>query len=100
MSGTLPYQPVIDMLTAHIRLSSPEQLRSLLGNNAIDLAKIIPDLRVKLPDLPPPEPLGPEVERCNLYNAVVSYFNAIASEHPFLRRYTTGTLGEGGTVCR
>ncbi len=84
MSGTLPYQPVIDILTAHIRSSSPEQLRSVLGDNAIDLAKIIPDLRVKLPDLPPPEPLGPEVERRNLYNAVVHYLNAIAAEHPLL----------------
>ncbi len=84
MSGTLPYQPVIDILTAHIRSSSPEQLRSALGDNAIDLAKIIPDLRLKLPGLAPPEPLGPEMERRNLYIAVARYLNAIAAEYPLL----------------
>jgi DNA-binding SARP family transcriptional activator/tetratricopeptide (TPR) repeat protein len=82
MSGTLPYQPIIDMLTAHIRLVSSEQLRSMLGSGAVDLAKLVPALRTKLPDPPPPEPLGAEVERRNLYNAVASYFSAIASEHP------------------
>src|SRR5450755_295122 len=84
MSGTLPYQPVIDILTAHIRSSSPEQLRSALGDNAIDLAKIIHELRLKLPGLAQPEPLGPEVERRNLYNAVARYLNTIAAKYPLL----------------
>src|SRR5260370_36789211 len=84
MGGALPYQPIIDMLTGHIRSSSPEQLRSVLGNSAADLAKIIPELRIKLPDLPSLEPLGPEVERRNLYNAIAGYFNAIASERSLL----------------
>jgi DNA-binding SARP family transcriptional activator len=84
MSGALPYQPIIDMLTAHIRGSSTERLRSVLGNSAVDLVKIIPELRMKLSNLPSQEPLGPEVERRNLYNAIASYFNAIASEHPLL----------------
>ncbi|HEX3641524.1 MAG TPA: AAA family ATPase, partial [Ktedonobacteraceae bacterium] len=84
MSGALPYQPIIDMLTGHIRSSSPDQLRAVLGNSTADLAKIIPELRIKLPDLPSLEPLGPEVERRNLYNAIAGYFNAIASERSLL----------------
>ena len=84
MSGALPYQPIIDMLTGYIRSSSPDQLRFVLGNSAADLAKIIPELRIKLPDLPSLEPLGLEVERRNLYNAIANYFNAIASEGSLL----------------
>jgi DNA-binding SARP family transcriptional activator len=84
MSGALPYQPIIDMLSGHIRNSSPEQLRSVLGNGAVDLAKIIPELRIKSPGLPSLEPLGPEVERRNLYNAIAGFFNAIASEGALL----------------
>lgn len=84
MSGALPYQPIIDMLAGHIRNSSSEQLGSLLGNSAVDLAKIIPELRIKLPDLSSFEPLGPEVERRNLYNAIAGYFNSIASQRPLL----------------
>lgn len=84
MSGALPYQPLIDMLTAHMRMSSPEQLRIVLGKSAVDLAKIMPELRTTLPDLPPPEHFGPEVERRNLYNAVAGYLHTIASSRPLL----------------
>lgn len=84
MSGQLPYQPVADAISAHVRMCSPEQLRSLLGNSAVDLAKIVPEVRFKLPELPQPEPLGPEPERRNLYNAVAHYFNALVAEHPLV----------------
>ena len=84
MSGALPYQPIIDMLTAHLRASSSKQWCSLPANSAANLAKLLPELSLKLPNLPPTEPLGPEVERRNLYNAVAAYFNAINSEHPLV----------------
>ncbi len=84
MSGLLPYQPIADAISAHVQASSPEKLRSMLGNRAADLAKIAPDIRLKLPELPQPEPMGPEAERRNLYNAVANYFNALAAEHPLI----------------
>src|SRR5205085_12312602 len=82
MSDLLPYQPIADAINAHVRTCSPEKLRNILGNSAVDLAKIAPEVRFKLPDLPPPEPLGPEAERRNLYSAVARYFNALAVEAP------------------
>src|SRR5947209_11755587 len=56
----------------------------MLGNSAVDLAKIAPEIRYKLPDLPQPEPLGAEAERRNLYSAVARYFNTLAAEGPFM----------------
>jgi len=84
MSGLLPYQPIADAISAHVRTCSPEELRRLLGNTAVDLAKIAPEVRLKLPDLPQPEPLGPEIERRNLYSAVAHYFSALAAERPLM----------------
>lgn len=84
VGGLLPYQPVADAINAHVRTSSPEQLRSMLGESAVDLAKISPEVRLKLPDLPQPEPLGPEAERRNLYNAVARYLYVLAAEHPLI----------------
>ncbi|HET9921012.1 MAG TPA: AAA family ATPase, partial [Ktedonobacteraceae bacterium] len=84
MSGSLPYQPLADAISAHVRMCSAEQLHSLLGNSVGDLAKIAPEIRFKLPDLPPAEPLGPEAERRNLYSAVARYFNALAAERPLI----------------
>jgi DNA-binding SARP family transcriptional activator len=84
MSGQLPYQPIADALSAHVQTCSPEKLRSMLGNSATDLAKIAPEIRLKLPELPQPEPLGPEPERRNLYNAVARYFNTLAVERSLI----------------
>src|SRR5205085_11658319 len=81
MSGQIPYQPIVDAIGAHARTCSPEQLRRMLGTSAVDLAKIVPEIRAKLPELPTPEPLGPEVERRNLYNAIARYFDALLTEH-------------------
>jgi DNA-binding SARP family transcriptional activator len=82
MSGQLPYQPIVDAITAHVQTYNSEKLRSMLGASAADLAKIVPEIRLKLPDLPEPEPLGPELERRNLYNAVARYFNTLSAETP------------------
>ncbi len=84
MSGLLPYQPIADAIGAHVRTCSPEKLRQVLGNSAVDLAKIVPEVRLKLPDLPQPEPLGPEIERRNLYSAVAYYFSVLAAERPLV----------------
>ena len=91
MSGLLPYQPIADAITSHLRTSAinqapTEKLRTMLGESAVYLAKIVPELRLKLPDLPdlPPESLGPEMERRQLYNAVARYFNALAAEGPLI----------------
>lgn len=84
LSGMLPYQPIVDMLNTHLLPRSAEQLRPLLGNNAADLAKLLTILHSKFPDLPPSEALGLEAERRNLYNAVASYFNTIASTSPLV----------------
>lgn len=84
MGGLLPYQPIADAISAHVQTCTPEKLHSMLGASAVDLAKIAPDIRLKLPELPQPQPLGPEAERRNLYNAVARYFNALAAERPLI----------------
>src|SRR5947199_1165856 len=84
MSGSFPYQPIADAINTYIHMCSPEQLRRILGNSAVDLAKIVPEVRFKLPELPQPEPIGPELERRNLYSAVAHFFHALAAERPFI----------------
>ena len=82
MSGWQPYQPVTSAIGAHARTRSPEQLRAMLGESAAYLAKIVPEIRLKLPELPQPEPAGPETERQQIYNAVALYLTALAAERP------------------
>ena len=84
LSGMLPYQPIVEMLNEHLLSRSTEQLRPLLGNYAVDLAKLLPILHSKFPDLPPSQVSSLEVEQRNLYNAVANYFNTIASASPLV----------------
>jgi len=84
MSGSFPYQPIADAISAYVRTCSPAELRAMLGDSAVDLAKIAPEVRFKLPELPQPEPIGPELERRNLYSAVARFFNALAEQRPVI----------------
>jgi DNA-binding SARP family transcriptional activator/tetratricopeptide (TPR) repeat protein len=84
LSGSFPYQPITDAINDYVRTCSPDQLRTMLGNSAVDLAKIAPEVRFKLSNLPQPEPVGPEFERLNLYNAVAHFFQALAAEQPLI----------------
>src|SRR6266566_1291609 len=84
MSGSFPYQPIADAISGYVHRCNPEQLRRILGNSAVDLAKIAPEVRFKLPELPQPEPIGPELERRNLYSAVARFFNALAEQRSLI----------------
>ena len=69
----------------------------MLGDSAVDLAKIAPEVRFKLPELPQPEPIGPELERRNLYSAVARFFNALAEQRPLIiTDHYPGRLTMGG----
>jgi predicted ATPase/DNA-binding SARP family transcriptional activator len=84
MSTALPYQPLVDVIEAHARSSTSQQLSLLLGSHASDLTKIVPEIRTKLPHLPPSEQAEPGIERYNLYNAVAHYIRVLAAEGPLV----------------
>ncbi len=84
MSTALPYQPIVDVIETHARSCSTRQLMQMLGNHAGDLARIVSEIRAKLPDLSHMEQQRLEMEPYNLYNAVAHYFRVLAAEHPLV----------------
>src|SRR5581483_10500240 len=66
MSTSLPYQPVVDVIETHARTCTSQQLLQILGNHGADLARIVSEIRARLPNLPQPEQREPETERYNL----------------------------------
>ena len=59
MEGAPPYVPFIEMLEYSVRTSPREGLRQLLGGDAPEVAKLMPELRNMYPEMPAPVQLPP-----------------------------------------
>jgi DNA-binding SARP family transcriptional activator len=78
----VPYQPFLEALR-HYVLSAPfAQLRSAAREYGPELARLIPELRRRVPDLPAPVSAEPETERYRLFEAVVGLMHEISTIAP------------------
>lgn len=82
--GMPPYLPFLEALAHHIRAATPDELRAQTGANAPILAALLPELQLRLGELPSSVHLAPEQARLRLYEAVGALLGAIASERPLL----------------
>jgi class 3 adenylate cyclase len=82
--GMPPYLPFTEPLKQHLRTRSPDELRQDLGEAAPYVAKLLPELRQLLPDIPEPPSLGPEAERYHLFESVSDLFLKAAASKPLL----------------
>ena len=79
------YLPFVEILENFIdRESNPDVLRAALGEQAPELARLIPKLKNILPELPPPLDLPPAQARRHLFNCFFDFVARIASEQPTL----------------
>jgi predicted ATPase/tetratricopeptide (TPR) repeat protein len=79
-----PYQPFLEALR-HFFLNAPLRLlRSTSHEYGSELSRLVPELRRRAPDLPPPVPGEPESERYRLFEAVVGLLSAITDHAPIL----------------
>ena len=70
-AGAQPYIPIIEIFEqALTRAPSPEAFRQDLGEDAPEVARLVPRLRQLCPDIPPPLELPAEQERRHLFNSI------------------------------
>jgi tetratricopeptide (TPR) repeat protein len=80
----VPYQPFLEALR-HYLLNAPlAELRRSAREYGPDLARLVPELRWRAPEMPPPPPGEPETERYRLFEAVVGLLAAISASAPVL----------------
>ena len=84
MDSPPPYQPNIDQLEQTARRLSPADFRALLGENAPELAKLMPSLRQRYDDIPPSPDLSPEQERRYMLHGVGEFLERAALAQPLL----------------
>ena len=82
--GAPPYWPWVQALRAYVRTREPALLRSELGSSGPEVAKMVSDLRERLPDLPPPTPGDPAQERFRLFDAVATFLRNASAAQPIV----------------
>lgn len=79
--GRLPYQPVIEALRQRLEQeNAPEDLLDDVW--LAELSQLMPELRARYPDLPPPMTGDASFMRARLFSAVATLGSALASRHP------------------
>ena len=80
----VPYQPFAEALRASAAACSDDELSARLGRSGASLARVIPELRDRLPDLPAAAPGEVEAERYLLFEAVAEFLGAASLDQPVL----------------
>ena len=80
-----PFIPFVEILeTALAQATSPKAFREALGDDAPEIARLMPQLRRLFPDLPPPLEIPPEQSRRLLFKAVAEVLMRTARNRPVL----------------
>jgi DNA-binding SARP family transcriptional activator len=82
--GAPAYWPWVQSLREYVREREPSALRAELGVGAADLARIIPELRQRFPDLAGPPGVDPEGARFRLFDAVAQFLRNASESRPLV----------------
>ena len=97
--NSLPFNPFVEILeSAMAQSASQESFRNALGNDAGEMARLMPQLRRLFPDIPPPLELPPEQSRRILFNAVVELLGRSAASGPILLLFEDLHWADEGTL--
>ena len=79
-----PYGPFVTALERLERVIAPDQLRADLGTGGGELTRLLPDLPLRVGELPTPAPGYPSAERHRLHTAVVDLLASVGGRQPLL----------------
>ena len=82
--GTVPYSPFVEMLEQALAIMPPEIVREDMGDDAPEVARMVPELRRRFPDIGEPLDLPPEQQRRYFFNAVGSFIARGAARFPLM----------------
>jgi DNA-binding SARP family transcriptional activator len=80
----VPYQPFLEALGHYVFRAPVEELRSVTREYGPELGRLIPELRRRLPELPPADPGDPETDRYRLFEAVAGLLGEMSAAVPVL----------------
>ncbi len=96
---SVPFSPFVEILeTSLAQAQSPQTFRQALGNDASEMARLMPQLRRMFPDIAPPLELSPEQSRRILFNAFAELLARAAASSPVLLLLEDLHWADEGTV--
>lgn len=87
MDGATPYQPLLEQIAQAARISKPENMRRSLGENAPEVAKLMPELRQQFTDIQEAPVMPPEQERRYILNGVGDFIDRGGRVQPMMLIY-------------
>jgi DNA-binding CsgD family transcriptional regulator/tetratricopeptide (TPR) repeat protein len=73
-----PYGPFVEALDRLARVIDPVELRAALGTAGGELTRMLPDLPLRVGELPPPVKADPDTERHRLHTAVTDLLAGVS----------------------
>lgn len=80
----VPYQPWVEALRHLVQHADPSVLRAHVVERGGEVARLVPELRLRVPNLVPPQPSDADAERYLLYGAVTSLLARVSATLPVI----------------
>jgi predicted ATPase len=95
---SVPFIPFVEILEqALAQAPSPQAFREALGNDAPEIARLLPQLRRLFPDIPPPLEIPPEQSRRLLFHAGAEFLARTARSRPVVLLFDDLQWADEGT---
>ncbi len=82
--ASFPYAPWIDALRMSFASLSPAEIRRAVGPLASEFNKLLPELRLLIPDVPPAPPLEPAAEKYRSFESLSRFLLSADAPRPTL----------------
>ena len=82
--GAPPYWPWMQAIRLYAQRIASDALLSYMGPGVADIAEIVPELKVRFPELTSPPPLEPEQARFRLFDSVTTFLQTASQRQPIV----------------
>lgn len=82
--GAPPYWPWVQILRSYMRDCDAATLQLLMGVGASDIAQVMEEVRLRLPDLPVAPTIAPEQARFRFFDSFTSFLKEAARAQPLV----------------